>query len=114
MSTHDEAESKFNPKRRLCPDGSCIGILGSDGKCNVCGVAGPGGASGEPETPDEASDDPSKDAILAEDQEEVVPGQADESGPTFDPNRRLCSDDACIGVIRGDNRCSVCGKHAES
>ena len=110
MATHDEAESKFNPKRRLCPDGSCIGILGSDGKCNVCGAAGPGDPAGEAE----ASAEPSDGTDLAQDQQEVVPDRADESGPTFDPNRRLCSDDACIGVIRDDSRCSVCGKPAES
>jgi hypothetical protein len=38
----------------------------------------------------------------------------DESGPAFDPNRRLCSDGACLGVIDGDNRCPVCGKPAGS
>lgn len=24
-------------KRQLCPDGTCVGLLGADGKCNVCG-----------------------------------------------------------------------------
>ena len=23
--------------RRLCPDGNCIGVIGSDGKCKECG-----------------------------------------------------------------------------
>src|SRR6478672_1535161 len=23
--------------RRLCPDGACIGVIGSDGKCGECG-----------------------------------------------------------------------------
>jgi hypothetical protein len=23
--------------RQLCPDGNCIGLIGSDGKCKVCG-----------------------------------------------------------------------------
>ena len=27
----------FDPKRRLCPDGSCIGVIGPDGRCSVCG-----------------------------------------------------------------------------
>jgi hypothetical protein len=27
-------------KRRLCPDGTCIGILGSDGACGTCGKRG--------------------------------------------------------------------------
>lgn len=25
--------------RRLCPDGACIGLIGSDGRCKVCGLA---------------------------------------------------------------------------
>jgi len=25
--------------RKLCPDGSCIGVLGPDGRCKVCGKA---------------------------------------------------------------------------
>lgn len=24
-------------ERRLCPDGSCTGLLGADGRCKVCG-----------------------------------------------------------------------------
>jgi hypothetical protein len=26
-------------KRQLCPDGSCIGVIGDDGRCRVCGRA---------------------------------------------------------------------------
>ena len=28
--------------RTLCIDGNCIGIVGTDGRCNVCGKAHPG------------------------------------------------------------------------
>lgn len=31
---HDAAD---DDDRRLCPDGSCIGLLGDDGRCKVCG-----------------------------------------------------------------------------
>ena len=27
--------------RRLCPDGTCIGLLDETGHCKVCGAAGP-------------------------------------------------------------------------
>ncbi len=27
----------FSPGRALCPDGRCIGIIGSNGRCKVCG-----------------------------------------------------------------------------
>jgi hypothetical protein len=37
---HDlpEAPDDFE-HRALCPDGSCIGVVGDDGKCRVCGRA---------------------------------------------------------------------------
>jgi hypothetical protein len=25
-------------ERRLCPDGSCVGLIGDDGRCKVCGL----------------------------------------------------------------------------
>ena len=31
--------------RRLCPDGSCIGLIGADGHCKVCGRAAAGAPS---------------------------------------------------------------------
>ncbi|MDR2442255.1 MAG: zinc ribbon domain-containing protein [Deltaproteobacteria bacterium] len=30
-------EAKAKTKRQLCPDESCIGIIGSDGVCTECG-----------------------------------------------------------------------------
>ena len=37
----DEAKAApgagFDPTRRLCPDGDCIGVIGADGVCTVCG-----------------------------------------------------------------------------
>jgi len=38
-------ETAFDPRRRLCPDGSCVGVLGADGRCSVC--QRPVGAGGE-------------------------------------------------------------------
>jgi hypothetical protein len=26
-------------RRRLCPDGGCVGLLGADGRCKVCGAS---------------------------------------------------------------------------
>jgi hypothetical protein len=31
------AAGGFDPSRRLCDDGSCVGVVGSDGRCGVCG-----------------------------------------------------------------------------
>ena len=36
-------DAKFDSKRRLCPDGSCIGVVGDDGRCRVCGRDAGGG-----------------------------------------------------------------------
>ena len=37
VSTKTETESDDWDKRVLCSDESCIGIIGSDGKCKECG-----------------------------------------------------------------------------
>jgi hypothetical protein len=106
MST--KQDDSFDPsQRRLCPDGSCVGLLGSDGKCKVCGMVGPGGpavtaAMAAPTAPD-------PDPEIADDAVSAPPAESEVAG--FDPNRRLCPDDACIGVIGSNNRCSVCGRH---
>ena len=110
MTTDDDQESRFNPNRRLCPDGNCIGVIGGDGKCTVCGTADAGGPAAEPEDEGEPQSDVAMPAAV----DEILPGQDAEASSGFDPNRRLCSDGDCIGVIGGDNRCSVCGKPAES
>ena len=35
---HDQPEAPDDfENRALCPDGSCVGVLGDDGKCRVCG-----------------------------------------------------------------------------
>ena len=33
----DAATGGFDAKRALCPDGACVGVIGSNGKCTVCG-----------------------------------------------------------------------------
>jgi hypothetical protein len=113
MSTKQDESTAFDPSRRkLCPDGSCIGLIGSDGKCTVCGRLG---ASGSGETP--AAGPP---ALPTPEPEREIDGEAGSEATSsaiasnaeegFDPNRRLCPDDACIGVIGSDNKCSVCGR----
>jgi hypothetical protein len=95
MSTADSDDS-FDPgRRRLCPDGSCIGLLDDAGRCKVCGrVGGAGPAIGVPEQPEERS-------------EAAAP---ENDAPGFDPSRRLCPDGACVGVLGPDGRCKVCGR----
>jgi hypothetical protein len=103
-------ETAFNPKRRLCPDGSCVGVLGADGRCSVC--QRPAGAGGESlaDVPAESwADDvgeASGDDARATEMKE---------GPTsgFDPTRRLCDDGSCVGIVGADGVCGTCGKKAQ-
>lgn len=103
MST-DLNDQPFDPnQRRLCPDGSCVGVIGEDGKCKLCGTADPAG----PPAPSLSivappSDEPNPVAAAPADQ------AAAEGG--FDPHRRLCGDDTCIGVLDEQGRCKVCGR----
>jgi hypothetical protein len=96
----NENELDFDPHRRLCPDGSCVGVMKSDGTCSVCGRDGSGVAA--------ASADETE-ALAADDGVEVG---VSESGGTggFDPSRRLCDDGSCVGVIGAEGRCGVCGQ----
>ncbi len=103
MAASDDNETDFNPGRKLCPDGSCIGIIGRDGKCTECGRPAPGC-----DTPADAATWASEDDAADEPGEESTDGSS-----AFDSKRRLCSDDTCIGVIGPDNRCTECGKPAE-
>jgi hypothetical protein len=105
MASEIENESTFNPQRRLCPDGSCIGVLGSDGKCTVCGTYDSDAACSPPP-------DPLAGATSNETSDEPEASETSEPATGFNPNRRLCSDDSCIGVIGEDGRCRECGKAA--
>jgi len=97
-----EEEPVFDPAtRRLCPDGSCVGILDRDGRCTECGQAG-NPASAE------------ADMALAEDALEGVMPESQTVGEGFDPGRRLCEDGTCVGVIGASGACDVCGRSAEA
>ena len=95
----DGGADKDNPlddleSRELCPDGSCVGVLGSDGKCRVCGGS---------------SDAAPRDE--GDDFDEGMVADA-ESAPAFDDDRALCPDGACIGVLGSDGKCKECGRSA--
>jgi hypothetical protein len=115
------SEGKFDPHRRLCPDGACIGVIGDDGRCRVCGRAASGGAApagfvaSRPDDGDAGDDwDSGEDA----DEAANAPGDARDAkaaagGAGFDPARRLCPDGSCIGVIGPQGVCTVCGQKAD-
>ena len=104
MSTTQD--DTFDPsQRRLCPDGSCLGLLGSDGRCKVCGTLGSGGAAVTPVASPPVAPSPEPEINV-----EAGPPAAFSAESAFDPDRRLCPDDACIGVIGINNKCGVCGR----
>jgi hypothetical protein len=111
-------EGKFDPHRRLCPDGACIGVIGDDGRCRVCGRtaggkdAAPGfvpagdGTQYDDDDEDEHADDDAAPSSSAGAQKAAGAGG-------FDPNRRLCPDGSCLGVLGADGVCNVCGQKAD-
>lgn len=112
------SDGSFDSRRRLCPDGACIGVIGADGRCGECGRT----TDGKPrviaggEQPAAAADDVGDfDEDAATETEtatatETTPETAAAGG--FDPNRRLCDDGSCVGVVGADGRCTVCGTRA--
>ena len=118
------SEGKFDSHRRLCPDGACIGVIGDDGRCRVCGRAAAGGAkdaapagfvaagSEDAQDHDDGGDDGAADQSRHGDTDADARTAAP-TGAGFDPNRRLCPDGSCIGVIGADGVCTVCGQKAD-
>jgi hypothetical protein len=83
--------------RELCPDGSCTGVIGPDGRCKECGRARDGSA-----------------AVAS-----LPIGQDGWRGTTsddeaFDEDRQLCPDGSCTGLIGVDGKCKECGKSASA
>ena len=104
---------KFDPsRRRLCPDGSCVGLLDDSGRCKECGrtASGKVEAVGAPTVDD--SDDVGFDADVESSPDQEPAQDQDELAASggFDPNRKLCLDDTCVGVIGPDGKCGVCGQ----
>jgi hypothetical protein len=104
-----ETDETFDPSRRkLCPDGACVGVIGDDGVCRVCGRTEAQAAAGE-EAPRAAISD-------FETSGDASGGDApagDSAAGGFDPHRRLCDDGSCVGVVGPDGVCAVCGRRAE-
>lgn len=98
-STPGEWES-----RSLCPDESCIGVLGADGRCAVCGRTGdPLLAVADP------AEEPVPEPALSDDLVALTLA-ADGGGSSDDlGERELCPDDGCIGVLDAQGSCKVCG-----
>ena len=93
-----QSDGSFDPTRRLCPDGACVGIMGADGVCSACGRTEAQATAGE------ELDSPA----------DAAPLDAEGRPAAFDSARRLCDDGSCVGVIGDDGACHVCGRRASA
>jgi hypothetical protein len=118
-------ETRFDSNRRLCPDGACIGIIRPDGRCSQCGRAAQSGApradgdstngspAGEAASLASVGDDNDGDRGGDNDVLDAFSGPGESGARSgFDPDRRLCPDGSCVGVIGADGRCGICGQTA--
>jgi hypothetical protein len=103
-------------RRQLCPDGSCVGVIGDDGRCKVCGRVAPGWGDERNRGLEVAEDDDEgeeDDELDEEPIDEIAPSAPAALGELAEwQKRQLCPDGTCIGVIGSDGRCKVCGKAA--
>lgn len=119
--------------RTLCSDGTCVGVVAENGTCSVCGKAGiivetPEDDAGEEDDAsddddeDDASDDDDEDdddeddGAFEHDEEDADARAAEDdiehvaASDEAEPERELCPDGACVGVIGPDGRCRACGQ----
>ncbi len=100
--------------RVLCSDESCIGVVGSDGRCRECGRPFEGELPADFHSDDSGAKPEDRLAADQDATDEVSPNteQGTETELTDDEwsQRTLCSDESCIGVIGPDGRCKECGK----
>jgi len=87
--------------RILCGDESCIGTIGSGGKCRECGKPYKGELTAE--------HGESKDQSVTAEEQKTVSSKTDTDSDDWD-KRVLCSDESCIGTIDPDGHCRECGK----
>ena len=92
-------------ERTLCSDESCIGVIGSDGRCKECGKPYAGTAASVPFPPSE----PPAAVVEADPPPTVAAAELPDVDDPWE-SRRLCSDESCIGVIGPDGRCKECGQ----
>jgi hypothetical protein len=125
-AAHDPESDEF-VLRELCPNGSCIGLVGPDGRCKECGEPGRSarldprrrGMLTDRELDEDAGEvaEPEPEEP-AEEEEEEDEGEGETDGlPPADPafaERQLCPDGECIGIIGSEGRCRECGRSARA
>lgn len=100
-----DAETFDAQKRRLCPDGTCVGLLDDVGRCRTCGRQG--GAEGADEIAAWETGPDGPDSGHHTGEHDAGNGLASAG---FDPTRRLCPNGECVGVLDAQGRCKECGR----
>lgn len=102
-------------ERTLCPDDSCIGVLGPDGRCCLCGLRGDLSRPRHVGTPSSpailepgAETEPESEPITAAAASAENHDAAAADDDAFS-QRELCSNDSCIGVLSAAGVCPLCG-----
>ena len=111
------SEGKFDPHRRLCPTAPASASLATTGAA-VCAGGAPAAraprrraftpAAGIEDDDVDEDEDGDEDGGRRTRRARGRPGAG-----AFDPNRRLCPDGGCIGLIGADGVCNVCGQKAD-
>jgi hypothetical protein len=101
--------------RILCSDGSCIGVIGPNGLCKECGKPYDGKLPEEFSNLDTDLDEETRVKEDSDASTQVRDSEGEKPQADIEwENRRLCSDDNCIGVMGPDGRCKECGIPIES
>lgn len=103
--------ASVDDERRLCPDGSCTGLLDIDGRCKVCGRVDESVRSRAKAAPAARAE---ADADAGEDEDEDHDNGDGADDEDDDGDRELCPDGSCTGLIGDDGKCRVCGRLAEA
>lgn len=104
-----EKETEWE-QRVLCMDEACIGVIGPDGRCKECGLPYDGEVKEyRPDSDDGNWDFEEEDHETADEDSFDVDEETTADRDSEWEQRKLCRDEACIGVIGPDGRCKECG-----
>jgi len=108
-------------ERSLCPDGSCLGVIEENGRCSICGKNVEHRRKRTKDSSEKKAEE--EESYVGRSIKEDVKGVAEDIGVEdlrtephdsgedgFEPDRKVCSDGSCIGVIGKSGTCKECGK----
>jgi hypothetical protein len=97
----------FDENRELCDDGNCLGVV-IDHRCNLCGIASNSSSNSDSSSSSNFGSEIGSETVGCE--LSAVSSESSDSPDGFDPDRALCPDGACTGLLGSDSKCKVCGR----